>query len=307
MANEAEESNKGGKKRDPIYIVIILLLLIVIGTLGWQLYNKSVTIKKVRMEKKGMSEEKRMVKSKLDSMLNEYNQMEIENDSMRARIEKEKEKIKKLQDKIGRYQYSLKKAKEEAETLRNIMQGYVKDIDSLQQANKRLTKENKEIQEELGKTKSEKDSLQEKTQKMEKDLEKASVLKTSNVRATGIRVNLLGNPKKTDRARRAEKFKTCFTINENRFAEKGPRDIYLRIVDPSGQVFAKTKEGKPRKFEFEGVRGQYTLKHRIEYKKKEMDLCLYWDLQDQDLEEGEYVVKIYESKKEIGSTSFTLE
>ena len=307
MANEEEQARKSGKSRDPIYIVIILLLLVLIGTLGWQLYNKSVTIKKVRTEKQGLSKEKRQVDTKLDSMLNEYNDMEIENDSMRSRIKKEKEKIKELKDKIGRYQYSLSKAKDEAKTLRNIMQGYVKDIDSLQQANKRLTQENEQIQEQLGETKNQKDSLEEKTQKMEKNLKKASVLKTSNLRATGIRINLLGNPKKTDRAGRAEKLKSCFTVNENQFAEKGKREIFLRIVNPSGQVFSKNEDGEPRKFEFEGVKGQYTLKHQIEYKKKEMDLCLYWDLQDQELEEGEYIVKIYESKKEIGATSFTLE
>lgn len=306
MANEEASTNKT-RNRDPIYWVIIALLLIVIGTLGWRLYNKSVTIKKVRVEKEEMSSKKQQVKSELDSMLNEYNSMEVENDSMRKKIEAEKEKIKQLQEKIGRYQYSLSKAKDEAETLRNIMQGYVEDIDSLQQANKRLTEENREIQEKLGETKKSKDSLEEKTEKMEKNLEKASVLKTSNIRATGIRHNLLGNPKETDRAGRTEKFKVSFTINENEFAKKGPRDIYLRIINPSGQVFSKTKEDKARKFEFEGVRGQYTLKHRIEYKKNEMDITLYHDLQDQEIEEGEYVVKVYESKEEIGSYSFTLE
>ena len=303
----AEENPKKERKKDPIYIVVILLLLIVIGTLGWRLYNQSVTIKKVRVDKKELSSEKKEVKAELDSMLNEYNQMEIENDSMRAKIKKEVEKIKELRDSIGRYQYSLSKAKDEAETLRDIMQGYVKDIDSLQQANKRLTEENQQIQEQLGETKSDKDSLQQKTQKMEQNLEKASVLKTSNVSATGIRVNLLGNPKVTDRAGRTEKFRVKFTITENEFAKEGARDIYLRIINPAGQVFAKSKEGKSRKFEFEGVRGQYSLKHRIQYKQNEMDITLYFDLQDQEIEEGEYVVKVYESKKEIGSYSFTLE
>lgn len=295
------------KNRDPIYLIIIALLLIVIGTLGWRLYNKSVTIKKVRVEKEEMSNEKRAVRSKLDSMLNEYNAMEVENDSMRAKIQEEKERIKALRDSIGRYQYSLTKAKKEAKTLRKIMQGYVKDIDSLQQANQRLTEENQKIQEQLGDTKRSKDSLEEKTEKMEENLEKASVLKTANLSATGIRHNLLGNPKKTDRARRTEKFKVTFTINENEFAEEGPRELYLRIINPSGQVFGTSKEGEARKFEFEGVRGQYTLKHRVEYKKQEMDVTLYYDLQDKEIEEGEYVVKVYESKKEIGSYSFKME
>lgn len=306
MAN-AEENPKKGRSRDPIYLVIIILLLIVIGTLGWRLYNQSITVKKVKTERKEINEEKREVKSELDSMLNEYKEMEVENDSMRAKIEQEMAKIKELRDSIGRYQYSLSKAKDEAETLRKIMQGYVEDIDSLQQANKRLTEENEEIQEELGQTKSEKDSLEKKTQKMEQNLEKASVLKTSNVSATGIRVNLLGNPKETDRAGRTEKFRVNFTITENEFAEPGTREIYLRIINPEGQVFAHTKEGETRKFEFEGVRGQYSLKHKIEYEKKEMEITLYFNLKDKEIKEGEYVVKVYESQKEIGSHTFTLE
>lgn len=306
--SETEENPKERKQRDPIYLVIIGLLLIVIATLGWQLYEKSSTIEYISDEKEELDNEKEQVKNELDQMLQKYDEMETDNDSLNELIEEEKERIKELRDSINRYQYSLSKAQDEARTLRDIMQGYVEDIDSLQQANKRLTEENQEISEELGKTRTEKEKLEDRTQDMEEDLDKASILKTSNIRATGIRHNLLGNPKETERARRTEKFKVCFTINSNEFAEEGERDLHLRIVDPSGQIFAKNKDGEPQKFEFEGVRGQYTLKHRIEYEKEEMDLCLYFGLEDDlELEEGEYVVKIYESQKEIGSESFILE
>lgn len=302
-----QESPKNERKRDPIYLVIIVLLLIVIGTLGWRLYDQSTTIEYIQEDKEELDKEKAKVKDELDQMLDKYSKLETDNDSLREKIEKEVERIKELRDSIGRYQYSLSKAQDEAETLRNIMKGYVRDIDSLQQANKKLSEENLKIQKELGQTKSAKDSLSKKTDLMEEDLEKASTLKTSNVRGTAIRHNLLGNPKETERARRTEKFRIDMTINENEFAETGARSLYLRIIDPSGKVFSENEDGEPRKFEFEGVRGQYTLKHRIEYEKEEMDLTLYWDLQDQDVEEGEYVAKVYEGDNEIGSTSFTLE
>lgn len=306
MANSEGTPKKGGQ-REPIYLVIIALLLIVIGTLGWRLYTQSTTIKQIKVEKEEVTQERKQVKEDLDSMLNEYNQLEVENDSMQERIEKEKERVKELRENIDRYQYSLSKAKDEAKTLRKIMKGFVEDIDSLQQANKELAQENQQIEKQLGQTRSIKQHLEDKTSQMEEDLDKASTLKTSNLRAVGIRHNLLGNPKETERARRTEKFKVCFTINENEFAEGGKRSLYVRIIDPSGKIFAETEEGEAQKFEFEGVRGQYTLKHQVEYEKEEMDLCLYWDLQEEDIEEGNYVAKVYEENREIGSTEFTLE
>ncbi len=300
-------AGKERSRRDIIYIIIIILLLLANGYSIWKWNQTDQQVKRILVEKESEKEKKEALKKDLQAMLDKYDQLEVNNDSLKKKVKKEREKIKELMDKIDRYQYSLAKAEEEKKTLRKIMQGYVHTIDSLHQVNEQLETENKTIRTELGDVKSKKEKLESKTQDMEKDLKTASVLKTANLKAEAIRINLLGNPKVTTRANRTEKVKTCFTLSENPLAEKGKREIYIRIINPQGQVLAEGEDGAKHKFEFEGVRGQYTLKHTIDYQQKEMELCLYWGMDQDDIPEGKYGIKVYEGDNLIGTTTLTLE
>jgi hypothetical protein len=58
-------------------------------------------------------------------------------------------------------------------------------------------------------------------------------------------------------------------------------------------------------FEFDGVRGLYSVKKEIIYENKELDVCLYWVV-DEELSPGKYVVYAYAENHEIGVTEFTL-
>ncbi len=293
--------------RDGIYITIIVILILATGFLGWRLSVLSGEVEKTKAKKEQVAEKKDKIKKDLENMLSKYDSLSTDNKKIKKEMKEQKEEIKELMDKVDRYQYSVSKLKEEKEDLRDIMQGYVRKIDSLNKANQKLKAENKNIKSELDTVKSEKEKLKSRTDSMAENLEKASVLKTANLKAQAIRFNLLGNPKVTDRASRTEKFKTCFTINRNEFAKEGKRTIYIRIITPKGQVLAEGKDGSVQRFEFDGVRGQYTLKKKIEYKGKEMDMCLYWNMEDQEVVEGKYGVKVYENKNLIGNTTLTLE
>ncbi len=308
-ADKGDKRNKteGTSKKDRAYIAVIVLLLITTGILTWQLSELSDQVDRTTAEKKEVKEKKARIKKDLEGMLAKYDSLETNNKKLNEEMKQQKDSIKKLLEKVDRYQYSVSKLKKEKKELRNIMQGYVREIDSLNRANKKLKAENRTIRTELDTVQSEKEKLESKADSIQENLEKAKVLNTSNLEAKAIKFNLLGNAKVTTKARKTEKIKTCFTINENEFAPTGKRTIYIRVITPEGQVLARGDDGATKKFEFEGVRGQYTLKKRIEYGGREKDMCLYWDLKDQEAPEGKYGVKVYEGKKNIGSTTMKLE
>ena len=111
--------------------------------------------------------------------------------------------------------------------------------------------------------------------------------------------------KRTDRARAVEKIKTCVTIGENDLAKPGKKDVFVRIIAPSGKVLTLT-EDKSNMFEFDGIRGLYSVKKQITYENKEVDVCLYWEVKA-EAEPGKYIVYAYADQHEIGTTEFVLD
>ena len=75
-------------------------------------------------------------------MLASYDTLKTDNNQLTTEMEAQKAQIEQLLTQVKNGNYSLSKAKKEAETLRRIMKGYVATIDSLNQANQLLTAEN---------------------------------------------------------------------------------------------------------------------------------------------------------------------
>ena len=110
--------------------------------------------------------------------------------------------------------------------------------------------------------------------------------------------------KRTDKAKKTDKIKCCFTIGANELTKPGNKDVFLRIIDPSGKVLTP-KEDKANMFEFDGVRGLYSVKKEVMYENKDVDVCMYWEVLE-ELSSGKYIVYAYTDGHEIGVTEFTL-
>jgi len=146
-------------------------------------------------------------------------------------------------------------------------------------------------------------------EEQEKTIEIAAELKAYNVITNGIRIKS-GSKKEviTDKARRIEKVKVCFTLSENAVAESGPKTIYIRIARPDNKIIS---EGDADLYSFmhEGKRIQYSMKKEIEYTNNAMNLCLYWTKKDNKTPAmtGTYKVAVFCEDYEIGQSSFELE
>jgi hypothetical protein len=98
------------------------------------------------------------------------------------------------------------------------------------------------------------------------------------------------------------KVKVCFTVRENAVAEAGTKDVYLRIIRPDEVVLPS---GNGETFEFNGEQVIFSAKRQLEYDKKDIDMCIFWD-KNADLIVGTYTVVLYAENYEIGSATFTL-
>jgi len=128
-------------------------------------------------------------------------------------------------------------------------------------------------------------------------------LQTSGITANAIRIKSSGKQIETTRATRATMIKSCFTVLENKIATPENKDIYMRIISPAGTELTNSEVVH---FEMDGGRdGIASVKRKVNYQNKNMDLCIYYEV-EADLEAGTYIVEIYTEGHQIGKTSFAL-
>lgn len=318
MENNPEKK----KSKDAIYITIIILLLGAGGFLFVQLSQVNTDLKQctqnfdvLQKEKDEMSKmfsENGMadmmgadLKASLANLMDDYKGLETSNAGMRDSIDRQMRRIDSLQqlaEKNKGNAYMIYKLKKETETLRSIMQGYVRTIDSLNTINQELRADLSSTKQTLSTVEKERDDVKQKNQDLEGKVAKGSILQTSGLNAGAIHLRSSGKQVETSRAGRADMIKACCTILENAIAKPGTKQVYMVVTMPDASVLTQTPSAT---YKWDGGETQYSLMREIDYQNAPMDLCLYAEVQ-QDLPKGVYIVELYCEKAKIGKTTFTL-
>lgn len=313
------------KRRDPLYITIIILLLGAgaFCAYQWNHYsalqsacvneNEELNFYLKEMEadlgSSGLDLMSTDLRENLQAMLDQMDTLQTDNQEMQDSIVAQRERVTgllaELEDmkvKGKRDARTIYKLRKETETLRKVMRYQVHKIDSLHRLN--LTYVDKiEDQENKIKVKDEEiDDLTSTKNDLEEKVSIGSKLSTAGIKADALRVRSSGNYKETPRSKSTNMIRACFTIMANPIAKAGDKAIYMRIISPGGGVL---NNGSPEMFEAEGVQKEASIKRVVNYQKENMDLCIYYDVEDR-IDPGEYNVKIFCEGKEIASTSFAL-
>lgn len=318
-----EENTNEPKKRDGLYILLILMLLGLSGVLGFIIVNKNKQIEACVNEKiilendlLGMEDmlasyvdvEKGDMKSELRQMLRMYDEALLKNDSNRDSIEIQKARINELlneldtqKKKSAREIYLLKK---ETETLRSIMKDYVRQIDSLFTVNTGLKSELSESRTQLSSVTSERNQLAEKANTLESKVQTGARLSAYSIVTVGLKYRSIGGAlREHTRAGKIDKIRSCFTVSENALAKAGSKYIYLQVISPDGRVLTSSSTNV---VSINGVNTLYTERKEIDYQNQSIDVCIYYDVTQDELAKGNYIVKIFADGSEIGKDSFTL-
>lgn len=284
-------------------LLLVVLLLVSNVVMLWLLMQSRTEgeTKEARIEQ--ISSEKENVTFMLEGMLASYDTLQTENEQLTVEMDAQREQIERLLDQVKRGNYDLAKARKEAETLRKIMKGYVVTIDSLNQLNQALTAENVTIRQELGEVKGQREALTSKAQELEGQLAKGAVLHTTSITANALFMRNNGKQVETDRAKRAEMIKCCFTLGENKVTKAGDKTLYMRVISPDGKVLRATESDN--RFRFEGVEGEFSARREVNYQNKPVDVCVFWNGTG-ELGTGQYNVEVYESGALVAKTNFTL-
>jgi len=300
--------NQSGQTPKKNSNVIYFLIAVVVALLGTDVYlymqkNKSDVIIV------NQSDEKSRLKVELDSLEAQVEQvnnsktklsaaMQAKNDSLQTKIHVLRAELAKGKLTVA----ELSKAQEDVKQLRYFVTKYTADIDELQKQNASLTTERDTLKTNLATVKQKADTLTKKNQDLSTKVQIASALKVAEVGVAAYKIKGSGKEVEVSRASPAKKIKISFTVASNAVAPKGMHDIFIRIIDPTGNLIT---EGDSGSFNADGQSLQFTYKTAIDFKDDGNAYVVDW-MNPSAFQKGSYTVMLYADGYTMGKSSFTL-
>lgn len=194
----------------------------------------------------------------------------------------------------------------ELEQLRGLKQDYERRLDSLLYVNMELTDKNLELKYRVEAEKEKNIVLTEEKEEFKRKATLGEKVRAYNISAGGFRTRGTAKETATDRARRTDRIKVCFTVGENLIIPPGDKMVYIRVARPDN-VILSLGSGDAYTFEYQGERLQFSMKQQVNYQNRPMPVCIHWDkIVEGSAMTGVYHISIFFEDQEIGRTSFEL-
>ncbi len=215
-------------------------------------------------------------------------------------IAEKRNKIQQLLSKVGATQEELAQAKTLIASLNGDIAGYRTKIETLEGEKIQLTQEKNLVTTQRDKIIKDFDSATNVIKQKEGVIDVASTLHASNFAILGINEKGNGKEKETTVAKRVDKLRISFDIDENRVAQSGSKNLYVLITDPSGKPLAVEAFGSGRFRTRDGKELYYTQKVDINYTQgQRQTISIDWK-QNSDFTIGDYKIEVYNNGFKIG-------
>lgn len=301
-----------GRKRRRALIIVVGLLLLLNGFLGYLYFTKKQEAEEkqkalisTKQLKNDLQEELSEVEAKNENLQGANQRLDSLLAKRDSALNQQASKIKQLtrQKRITVRKY--KEAREQLEQLRYYKEKYKKKIDSLVRVNKELREKNYNLKTEVRETKQEKDQLKDKNVRLENKVAQGSRLKLKEARVIGVKIKNNGKKKETDNTNQMDQIKVCFNFQENPIADKGPREMLIRLLNANGETIHIESRGSGQ-FSYQNDTTLYTFSQKVKYENEDKEHCVRWS-RGSEYEKGKYTMQIFTSQGyKVGETSFEL-
>jgi peptidoglycan hydrolase CwlO-like protein len=307
--NETTPQNSPAKKNNSIiYWVVILVLLAgcvylfmsknkMAADNDTAMKEKQQTIDSVKTDRASLQADFDAASAKIDQLVSQNAKMDSALQGDKAEMAKLQSKIKTILSNKNATQAELKNAREMISNLTDKTKQYEARIAELEKENANLTAENKTVTHE-------RDSTVQKNIELKKA---GSVLHASNIRMEPIHKRKNGKEKETTKAKKTDELRITFDIDENRIAESGNKQIYLRILSADGNVLSNTANSSGMMTTSTGSKLSYSVVKDIPLVQNQpmKDVSIDWH-QDGDYAKGTYTIEIYSEGYKVGNGTVTL-
>ena len=301
---ENQTKTKGRSISTGGIVGIVIAFILVAGIAVFYMFSWQKSQQNIEEMTQLFEIEKEEMENEYSGFAVQYDEMKvhISNDSLIRQLDREKQRTQQLLEELRQTKATnaakITELKKELTTVRAVMRTYVRQIDSLDQVNKQLAKENTRV----------KQQYQEQTkvvQQLTVDKEKAEekVALASQLDAAAITVTPNNKRGKEDhKVKNVTQFVVNFTIVKNITVKTGEKIVYLRITKPDGEALVKDASNT---FKYENVNLEYSAKKYIEYTGEQQEVTMYWDVEEY-LSAGTYNAYLFVDGVMIGEQSVTL-
>jgi myosin heavy subunit len=283
-----------------LIVATVILLLAVGGLVYWNLSQRNELtelVEQMTIEKEELEEEYEDLAIQFDG----YQQMDIRNDSLQDLLSREQQRVQDLLEELRQTKASnarkIAELKKELATVRAVMKDYVRQIDSLNATNARLTEENRIVRRENRQYREQNSQLSAANSQLSETVTRASMLEI-----TGCTITTLNkNDHKTRMASHIRKLQFDFSIAKNITCMPGLKELYARVIDPNGNLL---EESEAHVFPFESDEIPYTIEQQIEYTGEVFNGTCFCPVDD--VIAGIYTIDFFCEGNLIGSFPFQL-
>ena len=299
------------KKFTPIMWVIAVLAVLLLGAIVFSVFQVTslkhqVNVAQAENEQLQLTNEQLSLSNEFEAINSEFRQYEnqavqMANDTILAKYTAAKNKveqlIKELNSEKTKNAKRIKDLESQIATLRGLLRNYIAQVDSLTKENAGLRAENQEIKSRNQALNSQVAEISGKNKTLTERMTLAEKLNVTGLTLTPLKKN----GKQEKNVTKAKQLKVTFTIPQNNSTPVGSKTIYLRIVNPEGQLL-----GNAGSFSFEGGNVPCSAKKTIEYTGDEMSgVTIYCDV-NTTLTPGDYLVELFADNFRIASRHVTL-
>ena len=290
-------SNTGLK----VALGIAIALIIGVGAYTFSLYNES------EATKTELTAQKNDLTENLNKSLAELNVAIEEKGVLTNDLEAKKEEVETLISNLEQAELNVKNLRgyvSRYNKLKKQMTIVMKENDKLKVENKYLATSLDSTNTELQNNKMFSDSLAVQNDALANVVESATILNTAKLKANGVVVKRNGRIIDTEKARKADKLRLCFTVAKNSLVAPGDKAFFVQVLDPSGNVL-----GANEAVIFEDQTVYYSLISTFNYEAENLDVCEYLEKVNEkdDFAKGTYKLNVFDRNRLVSATTLTLE
>ena len=235
-------------KTDWRFFLTIGLVIALLGTWGYIIWDKSKqkeSDQKKDTQYTSVVSEKDTLKSLLDEATMRYDALKTSNakkdSTITAKdrdIAEKRAKIQSILSKVGATKEELAQAKSMIASLNTDIESYKVQVETLKGENLQLTKEKEAVTQEKFAVQKNFDSAKSVIKEKEDLIDVGSTLHASGFNIIGIDEKGGGKEKETTKAKKVDKLRISFNLDENRISPSGSKDLFICIADPDGKAVA---------------------------------------------------------------------
>lgn len=297
----AREESQKRKSSGGLKAVVAVLAVVALGLGGVLVYQMmknndySNLVTELNVEKDSLTRQ-------FEALQVDYANLTSDYDNINASLDSSRQEVSMLVDKLkstdATNRAMMRKYQAELGTLRSIMRNYITQIDSLNTLNHKLTEEAAVAKKDAAESRRQNENLNRQVESLSSQVKTGSVIKARGLSLEAYR----NNGKVTNRAGQTARMMVSLSLIENALAEHGPVTVFVRVLDPSGNLIS---DGRGTTFTSAGASMDASASREVDYEGNEVDMNIYINTTAKFVP-GTYTMEAYTSSGKLGSSALSL-